>query len=631
MLLVIFVLGACEKKERASGIFVEKIEAMPTDFLKGVDVSSALSLENSGVTFYDFEGKKEDLFVVLADAGVNAVRLRVWNDPYDASGNGYGGGNNDLETAVVLGKRATKQEMKVLIDFHYSDFWADPLKQQAPKAWKDMDLVAKESAVYEYTKASMETLLNEKVDVHMVQIGNETTNGFCGESNWKNIATLMNAAAKAIREVSTEQDKEILIGIHFTNPEKQDSYDRFAKILDNFKVDYDVFISSYYPYWHGSLENLSKVLSDIAKNYGKLVMVGEVSYAYSYENYDQHINTITRESVFEKVEPLTVQGQANVIRDVMATVASIEGGIGLFYWEPAWIPVPAEDFEEQSALWERFGSGWASSYAAEYDPEDAGVWYGGSSWDNQALFDSAGKPLPSLDVFRLVEQGAATTIRIDEIKSTEVRIRKGDELTLPAMVISLYNNKEEKEVPVTWQDYDEKIAQTAGIYQIQGAVKYSELPVYCTVKVLEPNYIENPGFEEEDTSMWSLTNEVTTESGVLEKATDAHTDFHSWHFYSSDRVDFVLEQEVKDLKPGRYNLSVFIQGGDVKNEEMYLYAVVDGERYEVPMTVEGWNKWQNPTIEGIDIQDTVTIGVTIKSDKGAWGSLDDFSLYPIED
>ncbi len=110
------------------------------DFLEDVDVSSYLSLKNSGVKYYDYDGNElgnVEYFTFLKSCGVNYIRLRVWNDPYDSDGNGYGGGNNDLASAITMGKWASEAGLKVLIDFHYSDFWADPAKQKAPKAWAE--------------------------------------------------------------------------------------------------------------------------------------------------------------------------------------------------------------------------------------------------------------------------------------------------------------------------------------------------------------------------------------------------------------------------------------------------------------------------------------------------------------
>ena len=625
--------------EVKSDIFVEKIEGLSPDFIKGVDVSSVISLENSGVIYYDEAGKEQDIFKTLSDSGVNYVRIRIWNNPYDANGNGYGGGNNDLDTAIKIGKRATANGMKVLIDFHYSDFWADPAKQQAPKAWKSMELEEKSLALYDYTKDCLQKLLDEGVDIGMVQVGNETTGTFCGENNWKNICALFQQGCSAIREVSKAEKKEIQIAIHFTNPEKAENYDRYAKILENFKVDYDIFASSYYSFWHGDLTNLTTVLKAIAETYNKKVMVAETSYAYTYEDFDGHSNTISEEAVFTKNYPITVQGQANAIHDVIAAVASVgEAGLGVFYWEPAWIPVPGNSNEERQSLWEQYGSGWASSYAGEYDPEDAGLYYGGSAWDNQALFDFKGVPLASLNVFKYVKAGAVADVKVDKIEDYVVRVRKGDEIILPDKVEALYNNSKITEISVKWDAKDlQKIPKDeVGDYTVHGIVSESdtEYKVVCNIIVMEQNYVENYSFEDTDLSMWDIKNtkDITTELGIQEKSTDAKTGLNSLHFYSSNAVDFIVEQVITNLKPGYYNYNMFLQGGDVGKSDMYIYANVEGETLTAAATVDGWSNWMNPKLENIYIANgTITIGAVIKCEANGWGTLDDFSLYPAQE
>ncbi|MGN1207720.1 MAG: glycosyl hydrolase 53 family protein, partial [Eubacteriales bacterium] len=162
------------KKIEGSSLYVEKVENLTADFILGVDASSVIAEEQSGVVYYDFDGNEQDVFKTLAENGVNTIRVRVWNNPYDENGNGYGGGNNDIEKAIEIGKRATKYGMKLLVDFHYSDFWADPNKQMVPLAWAGMDITEKSDALYAYTKDCLARLKEEKVDVRMVQIGNET-------------------------------------------------------------------------------------------------------------------------------------------------------------------------------------------------------------------------------------------------------------------------------------------------------------------------------------------------------------------------------------------------------------------------------------------------------------------------
>ena len=162
---------------------VPQLEGAGGDFIRGMDISSLRSLLESGTVFQDFSGNALDgqgFFDLLAACGTNYIRIRVWNDPFDANGNGYGGGNCDLETAKVLGRWATKAGMQVLIDFHYSDFWADPGKQKPPKQWSGYSHSQLCSALEAYTAESLSALLDAGVDVGMVQIGNETTAALCG-------------------------------------------------------------------------------------------------------------------------------------------------------------------------------------------------------------------------------------------------------------------------------------------------------------------------------------------------------------------------------------------------------------------------------------------------------------------
>ena len=138
--------------ETEEELSVLKVENLPEDFILGMDVSSLIAEEQSGVRYYDFDGQEKDLLQILAESGVTHIRVRVWNDPYDAQGRGYGGGNCDIENALQIGQRATQYGMKLIVDFHYSDFWADPGKQMVPKAWEGMDIETKTAALYDYTR-----------------------------------------------------------------------------------------------------------------------------------------------------------------------------------------------------------------------------------------------------------------------------------------------------------------------------------------------------------------------------------------------------------------------------------------------------------------------------------------------
>ncbi len=383
---------------------VKKVENLPDDFIMGMDASCVPALEASGVRYYDHRGTEKNVYQILRENGINYIRVRVWNDPFDENGNGYGGGNCDIENAIVVGKAATEHGMKLLVNFHYSDFWADPSKQMVPKAWQGMDFDTKCDALYQYTKDCLQKLMEAGVDVGMVQIGNETNGVLCGEQatmvgGWKRIMELISVGAKATREVCPDA----LVAVHFSNPENPETYVSYGKNLDYYQVDYDVFASSYYPFWHGTLDNLAAVLTDIAETYGKKVMVAETSYAYTAKDTDFFANTLSSPV---EAYPFSQQGQADLVRDVIDTVVNkMPNGIGVFYWEGTWITVGGSSYEENLALWQQHGSGWATSYAGEYDPKDAGKWYGGCSVDNQALFTPDGHAAEALKVFALVRTG----------------------------------------------------------------------------------------------------------------------------------------------------------------------------------------------------------------------------------
>lgn len=366
-------------------------------FILGMDASCVPALEAGGVQYYNREGEPQDVFQILAEGGIHYIRVRVWNDPFDSSGNGYGGGNCDIENALEIGKRATRYGMKLLVDFHYSDFWADPGKQMVPKAWEGMSIQEKTDALYAYTCDSLTRLKQAGVDVGMVQIGNETNSGLAGETRWENMAQLFSAGARAVRDTLPDA----LVAVHFTNPEKPGAYAYFAQQLALYEVDYDVFASSYYPQWHGTLENLQQVLSTIRQTYGKEVLVAETAHPYTAEDLDFHGNTVTSDTVTPY--PKTPEGQAAWVLDVAKAVSEI-GGMGLFYWEGTWIPAGGDSYTENQKLWEAYGSGWASSYAGAYDPQDAGKYYGGCAVENQAFFDEEGKVLQSFGVFAQIQK-----------------------------------------------------------------------------------------------------------------------------------------------------------------------------------------------------------------------------------
>lgn len=621
-------------------IYVSPIDGLNDSFAKGVDISSVIALENSGVVFKDKDGKEQDIFVTLKEAGVNYVRVRIWNDPYDSEGNGYGGGTNDIEKAIEIGKRATAQGMKVFVDFHYSDFWADPGKQMEPKAWQGMSATEKEASLYDFTKSSLKQLMDNGVDVGMVQIGNEINNGIAGVTVWSKMALLLNAGSRAVRESAQQYDKEILVVIHFTNPETKNAYAAYSSNLERYEVDYDVFASSYYPYWHGTLDNLTELLGQIAEKYGKKVMVAETAYVYSLDEMDGHDNTISKESDLAGY-PATVQGQANMLSDVIASVASLgEAGIGVFYWEPAWIGVgPPSSKDSNKSLWEKFGSGWASSYAGEYDPVDAGEWYGGCAVENQALFDAQGVPLDSLYVFKYAKPGHISVRKIDSVQALSVAVTMGETFVMPKSVSAIYNDGVFELLPVTWNIAEQtRINEivtagdnaAAGTYQVTGDLEGWPEKVICKVAIQPRNFVVNFSFEEEDMNAWV----VTYPEGVSEctdrqlKTDDAYSGDYSFHYWVVGDVAFTLTQTFNNLPDGTYALSASFQGIKSKDDDQIVLFADGGVRSGIEVSLTGWQDWQMPILENIEVKGgSLTIGVDLVCAPGSWGTIDDFFLY----
>ena len=616
-----------------SSLYVKAVENLPDDFILGMDVSSLLAEEASGVRYYDFNGQERDLMEILAENGLTHIRVRVWNDPYDASGRGYGGGNCDIDCSCALGARAAKAGLKLIVDFHYSDFWADPGKQMVPKAWKGMEIEEKTQALYEFTKDSLEKLRSAGADVAMVQIGNETNQFLCGEKRWFNIQYLLQAGAKAVREVCPEA----LVAVHFANPEKEGSYLDYAWRLDYYNVDYDVFASSYYPYWHGTQENLSSVLGEIAETYGKKVLVMETSWAYTPEDTDFSGNTIGEGSAVTKPWPYTVQGQANAVRSVVDTVAHTKNGIGVVYWEGAWISVGTESWEENSALWEKHGSGWASSFSAGYDPEDAGKYYGGCAVDNQAFFDPTGRPLESLRLFRLLREGNAVPVAPDAVQDVEMTVDLNGAIALPETVDAVMNDDSRQAVPVTWSITPEELEQLRaggeGKYTIDGVS--GGLPAKAYLSLVEFNFLQNGGFEDGDLRGWTLTDLAGADQLYAEeKKTDSLSGAWHMHFWSakSYSVEFTLEQTPEGLDSGSYRFSISIMGGDAGEQEVYAYVKKNGETVATaPLEITSYGSWDTGSIEGIEYEagEALTVGIYVKcqgTGSGAWGKIDDAAL-----
>ncbi|MBD7968570.1 glycoside hydrolase family 53 protein [Paenibacillus gallinarum] len=369
-------------------------------FVKGADISMLKEVEDFGGRYYLGEEQK-DLFEILQIKGLNTVRLRLWVNPYDEEGKPYMGGTNDLETTIELAKRAKAHGMQFMLDFHYSDFWADPKKQDKPKAWQSYTGERLQEEVYRYTKEVLEVCRLCDVMPDLVQIGNETTNGMLWpegktptyvpekqsfeeteaaqwDKSYDSLAALLKAGVRAAREAGPMK-----IILHLDAGGQNVLYRTWFDEMSKRNVDYDIIGLSYYPIWHGGLEDLQFNLEDISARFNKEVLVVETAYGHTTESLSG-ADIFTEEMSKIAGYPPTVEGQGQFLQDLMETVRKIPDGkgLGIVYWEPAWLPVK--------------GTSWASLAGMKYGNDVSEM---GNHWANQGLFDFEGKALASLDVF----------------------------------------------------------------------------------------------------------------------------------------------------------------------------------------------------------------------------------------
>ena len=365
-----------------------------------MDFSTLEETEALGGVFRQ-NGNAGDLVEILAKNGVNAARLRLWVNPHSPSGEPYGAGTCDLPLVIRLARRAKNSGMRLLLDLHYSDFWCDPGRQLPPKGWGTLDLPRLSVRVYDYTRDVLATLAKEGLSPDMVQVGNEITNGILwplgrlsdpepekARQGFDGLSWLVNAGCRAVREHS---DARVMLHLERSgdNAVWREWFDRMIAR----GADFDIIGASYYPYWHGSFDALRQNLNDMIARYHKDVMIVETAYAFTPAHFDparENANLVINDSLkcydgSDAPYPLTMEGQRLFTKGLLHLVDGLDGGRGkgVYYWEPAWLPLS--------------GSTWATQAAREYMCEKHKP--GGNEWANQCLFDYQGNATPALKEF----------------------------------------------------------------------------------------------------------------------------------------------------------------------------------------------------------------------------------------
>jgi len=332
--------------------------------LLGADVSSVQRALELGQKYYNASGTQQDPLDILKGVGVNYIRLRIWNDP----ASGY----NNKAKVLAFAKVVKAKGLKLMIDFHYSDTWADPGKQYKPAAWASHNLSQLQTDVCDYTYDICNSLKAQGTTPDSVQIGNEINVGMLWDdgkvinNNFANLSLLLKAGYNATKACNSGTQ----VIIHTADADS-DAHARW--FYDGIKANgviWDITGLSYYCYWHGSLSNMTSVVKDMIARYGKPVVIMETAYPFTTANADGTANVISSGTPCPDY-PATWTGQANNFNAVQAA-ARAGGAIGVFYWEPTWVATA--------------GNGW--------DPTN--ISDSGNEWDNQAIFNWTGNINPSI-------------------------------------------------------------------------------------------------------------------------------------------------------------------------------------------------------------------------------------------
>ncbi|MDI6863438.1 MAG: glycosyl hydrolase 53 family protein [Pseudothermotoga sp.] len=572
-------------------------------FIFGVDVSMLYEIQRLGGRFYD-DGVEKDCLEILKDHGVNWVRLRIWNDPTN-----LGGGNCNHENMTELAAKAKKYGLKVLIDFHYSDWWADPGKQNKPKTWRDLHGEDLQRALYDYTKFVLEYMKERGVQVDMVQLGNELNNGFLwpdGQISGPNaggfdgFTMLLKAGIEAVRDF----DPEIPIVVHLAEGGNNSLFRWFFDELVKRNVDFDIIGVSYYPYWHGTLEELSFNLNDVSQRYKKDVLVVETAYPWTLQDADGHANIFGEESLQWTAGYLaTVRGQTSFLRELIRVLKQVPDGrgLGLFYWEGAWIPVK--------------GAGWKTNE--------------GNPWENQTLFDFQGNALETLKIFRNYEKLLEEKAELVQVFPVALESIVGS-VELPQKVRALFSDDSLRSVPVVWQVEEEKLKQV-GEHRIAGKIIDYDIIVEAKLLIKEPtNYLSNWSFETGNFEPWIVEgNKQSVKVVRASPPQNAHHGVYAVNYWLDKPFEFEMYQIVRDLPEGTYKLSMWIQGSGGDEVEL-LISEHGGEKVSVRIENRGWLQWNHPVLEVRITSGVAKISLRVKGKAGNWGWVDEFQLIKVK-
>lgn len=555
------------------------------EFYKGMDISSLPQCMEEGMAVKDFDGTVMEPFLLLQKYGVNSIRLRIWKKPENVP---ESGGYCNLEHTLAMAKKIKAHDMHFLLDFHYSDFWADPANQRKPKEWENLTFEELEQAVYDYTKETLLALKAEGVLPDMVQIGNEIRSGMLfpdGElPDYAHMVRLINAGIRGARSVADAGEMQVMIhldqgGRYFYLKEW------FSKAFDNGLEDFDVIGVSYYPFWHGSFSDLKETLERLVQDYHKPMMVVETAYAWrrSRKGFIDEAQ--------EKIAglPATPEGQAKELELMMNIVASLPDcmGRGVYYWEPLNVPGPETN-------------GWA---------------------ENMGLLEENGRVMEGIKSFGFTREQLHGGDYAKVYAPLPVILQPGQEAELPEELAVLCYDGSMQKKQVTWESgVTGNMTRQVGEYQIAGRVEGISELVAAVVKVSEKitgeeNLLRDVNWDE---GMAEWDTEGSSEQVVAQIFPEFPEPFpapplNALRVEGRKNFTFCISQRVFVSRPGRYCLTVEFKGADTTNVDVRLFAQCGGERKETVIhpTEHAWEKYEVDDI--VCEKGSLTVGISIQS------------------
>ena len=582
------------------------------DYYKGMDISFLQEYLEKGMKTYDLDGTLIDPLKLAKKHGVNAMRLRIWHTPENVP---ESGGYCSLERTIVMAKKIKQEGFDFLLDFHYSDWWADPGKQRKPMAWENLHGTELEEAVYTYTKKVLCALKEAGAMPDMVQIGNEIRSGLLfpdGElPDYVSMVRLVNAGIRAAREIG---GKELLIMIHLDQGGRYFYLkDWFDRAFEAGLSDFDVIGLSYYPFWHGTFNDLKETTKKLIQDFKKPIILAETAHAWR-KSKNGFIDEAQEKIAGFAASPLGQRMVLDMDNTIMASLPD-KMGRGIYYWEPLCIPRGDE-------------GGWA---------------------ENMGILDERGQAMEAIHSFEFVRGDAKPELPAKIYKPQRLTVQVHQNVQLPEEVKVLYRDGNIQSHKVKWENAGAVKADEIGTIFVKGIIDgfdgFDELddewtkPVVQEIEVVEKLMSEKNLFADanwdDGLTQWETSS---SEDGVNVQLYPEFEDQFPAPPVNAVRVEgvknfiFHISQKKKNLASGRYVLKAQYSGTDTTGVEVHLFAektkdtnTQSSELFQA--VIHPTKEWQESKINfSIEEGDTLTAGLTISAPP-VYGMVRRFLLY----